>query len=133
VSAQCSNDRDRVFAGYLDQRGKTRMSFHQGRDVTVLRPADEIALPMAGDGAVFDFSGPLPDGDGIDDLTTAVSAITGLLRAAYKPLGPKVPNQLFLQHSSRLDEQAAVNGLVGHAHTLVIGILVLQPSGNLFR
>src|SRR5208282_2185642 len=42
-------------------------------------------------------------------------------------------HQLFLQHSTRLNEQAAVNGLVGHAHALVVGITGLQPSGNLLR
>ena len=71
------------------------MAFHQSRDVTVLGAANEIALPMAGDGAVLDFCGPFPDGDGIDDLTTAVSAITRVPRAAYTPLGSKVLNQLF--------------------------------------
>jgi hypothetical protein len=32
-----------------------------------------------------------------------------------------------------LNEQTTVNGLVGHAQALVIGILGFQPSGNLFR
>ena len=54
------------------------MTFHQGCDVTVLGAADEIAFPMTGNGAILDFRGPFPDGDGIDDLTTAVSTNTGL-------------------------------------------------------
>src|SRR5258707_7809723 len=57
-----------------------------------------------------------------------------------KKLGIRVGNwllanevhQLFLQYSSRLNEQAAINSLVGHVHTLVVGITGLQPSGNLF-
>jgi hypothetical protein len=53
-------------------------------------------------------------------------------RAAHAPLRPQVVHQLFFQHSTRLNEQATVNGFVGHAHALVIGILGLQPSGNLF-
>jgi hypothetical protein len=68
------------------------MTFHQGCDVTVLGAADEIAFPMAGNGAVLDFRGSLPDGDGVDDLATAVSANTGLPRAADAPLGPKALN-----------------------------------------
>ena len=71
------------------------MTFHQRGDVTVLGAAQQIALPMTGNGAVLDFCGPFPDGDGIDDLTTAVSAITGVPRAADTPLGPQVLNQLF--------------------------------------
>src|SRR5260370_83242 len=84
-------------------------------------------------GAVLNFSGPLPDGDGICDLTARVSKDTRVLRAAYATLGSQVPQQLLLQHSSRLNEQATVNGFVGHAQALVIGILGFQPSGNLLR
>src|ERR1700730_1851289 len=85
---------------------------------------------MTGDGAVLDFSGPFPNGDGIDDLTTAVSTDTRMPRAADLPLGPQVLNQLFFQPSARLNEQAAINRFVRHAHALVLGILVLQPSGK---
>ncbi len=88
---------------------------------------------MTGNGAVLDFCGSLSDGDGIDDLTAGLSADPRLLRAAYAALGPQVPKELFFQHSSRLNEQATVNSLVGHAQALVLGILDLQPSGNLFR
>src|SRR6266436_7521309 len=84
-------------------------------------------------GAVLNFSGPLPDGDGICDLTARVSKDTRVLRAAHATLGSQVPQQLLLQHSSRLNEQATVNGFVGHAQALVIGILGFQPTGNLFR
>jgi hypothetical protein len=84
-------------------------------------------------GAVLNFGGPFPDGDGIDDLTARVSKDARVLRPAYAAFGPKVRNKLFFQHSSRLNEQATVNGFVGHAQALIIWILNLQPSGNLFR
>src|ERR1700731_2592832 len=84
-------------------------------------------------GAVLNFRGPFSDGDGICDLTARVSKDTSVLRAAYATLGSQVPKQLFLQHSSRLNEQATVNGFVGHTHALVIGILGFQPAGNLLR
>ena len=51
-----------VFTRHLDQCRKARMTFHQGCDVTVLVAAKQITLPMTGDGAVFDFCGPFPDG-----------------------------------------------------------------------
>jgi hypothetical protein len=88
---------------------------------------------MTGDSAVLDFRRSFSNRDGIDDLTARLPADTRVLRAAYAALGPKMSNQLFLQHSSRLNEQATVNRFVGHAHTLVIEILGLQPSGDLFR
>jgi hypothetical protein len=68
-----------------------------------------------------------------DDLTHAMSTITRVPRAANAPLEPKMLNQLLFQHSARLNEQTAINRFVGHAHILVVGILHLQPSGNLFR
>src|SRR6266404_2328490 len=47
------------------------------------------------------------------------------------PLRPQVVHQLFFQYSPRLNEEATVDGFVGHSHALVIGILGLQPPGNL--
>src|SRR5712664_3901971 len=54
-----------------------------------------------------------------------------MARTAHAPLRPQLVQQLFFQHSTGLNEQAAVDGFVGHAQALVIGILDLQPSGNL--
>src|SRR5271156_6805988 len=88
---------------------------------------------MTGDCAVLNFRWSFSNGDGIDDLTPGLPARSRVLRAADAALGPQMCNQLFFQHSPRLDEQTAVNRFVGHAHTLVLGILGLQPSGDLFR
>ena len=63
----------RILAGHFDQYGETRMSFHQGCDVTVLYAAEQIALPMTGDSTIFNLCRPFPDGDGIDDLTSGLS------------------------------------------------------------
>src|SRR5258708_3642791 len=88
---------------------------------------------MTGNGAVLHFSGPFPDGDGLGDLTARVFKDTRVLRPAYAALGSQVLQQFLFQHSARLNEQASVNGFVGHTHALIIGILDFQPSGNLFR
>jgi hypothetical protein len=74
VPAQRGDDRRCVFAGHFDQDGKTRMSFHQGCDVTVPGAAEQIALPMTGNSAVINFCRSFPDGDGIDDLPSGLSA-----------------------------------------------------------
>jgi hypothetical protein len=52
-----------------------RMTFHQRRNRTVLGAANEVAFPMSGDGAILDLCGPFSNGNGVADLTTAVSAI----------------------------------------------------------
>jgi hypothetical protein len=72
VPTQRGDDCRCVFAGHFDQDGKTRMSFHQGCDVTVPGAAEQIALPMPGNGAVFNFCRPFPDREGIDDLTSGL-------------------------------------------------------------
>src|ERR1700674_648247 len=88
---------------------------------------------MTRNGAVLHFSGPFPDGDGLGDLTARVSEDMRVLRPAYAAPGSQVLPQLLFQHSARLNEQASVNGFVGHTHALIIGILGFQPAGNLLR
>src|SRR5271168_4973566 len=88
---------------------------------------------MTRNSAVLNFRRSFSDRDGIYDLTARLSVDTSVLRAADAPLRSQVPQQLFLQRSPRLDEQASVNRFVGHVHASVVGILSLQPSGDLLR
>jgi hypothetical protein len=59
---------------------------------------------MTGNGSILDLCRSFPDGDGIDDLTAGLSAGTRVLRATYATPGSKVPDQLFLQYFSGLNE-----------------------------
>ena len=93
--------------------------------MTVLCAADEIALPMTWNGSVLDLRWSFPDRDGLDDLALLMSALTRVLRAADAALGPKVPNEFFFQDPTRLNKEATVDGLVGHAQVLILGILDL--------
>ena len=86
---------------------------------------------MAWDSAILSFSRSFPNRDGICDLTPRVFEDPRVLRAAHAALGSQVAHELFFQYSPRLDEEAAVNGLVGHAHPFIFRILGLQPPGNL--
>src|SRR5271163_1173151 len=107
------------------------MAFYQRRNIAVLSTGQQIAFPMARNRSLFHFRRPLADRDGIDDLPARVFEDARVLRATDAALGSQVPQQLFLQHSAGLDEQATVNRFVGHAQALVRGILDLQPPGNL--
>src|SRR5580698_805810 len=111
------------------------MAFHQRRDVTVLRAAQQIAFPMTRNSSVFRFRRSFADRDGIDDLTARLSADGCVSRAAHASLRPQVVHQLFFQYATRLNEEAAVNRLVGHSHARVIGELDFQPfcSSDQFR
>lgn len=42
-----------------------------------------------------------------------------------------MPRQLFLQHPAGLDEEAAIDGLGRHAHSLVVGIGLHKPARDL--
>src|ERR1700694_3403802 len=109
------------------------MTLYQCGHVAVARTAQQIALPVTGNGTIFDFRRSFADGDGIDDPALGVPVNAGVPRAADPPLRSQMPNQLLFQRSSRLNEQAAVDGFVGHAQALVIRVVLLQPSGNLLR
>ena len=57
----------------------------------------------------------------------------GVPRVADPPLRSQMPHQLLFQRSTRLNEQTTINRFVRHAQALIVGILPLQPSGNLLR
>jgi hypothetical protein len=78
----------------LDQRGH----------VAVARPAQQVALPMAGSSAIFDFRRSFADGDSIDDLTAVMAMNAGVPRAADSSLRPHVSQQFLFQRSARLNE-----------------------------
>src|SRR3984885_12379077 len=107
------------------------MTFHQSRNVAVLSTGQQIAFPMTRNGSVFHFRRPLADREGLHDLPAGLSLLAGMTRAAQAPLRPQMVHQLFFQCTPSLNEQATVNRFVGHAQALVVGILVLQPPGNL--
>src|ERR1700730_9176351 len=60
-----------------------------------------------------------------------MSMLAEMARATHAPLRPQVVHQLSFQYATGLNEQATVDGLVRHADALVVGILLLQPPGNL--
>jgi hypothetical protein len=101
--------------------------------VTVAGPAQQIAFPVTGNGAIFDFGWPFANGDRIDNLAARVPVNTGMARAADPPLGSQMPHQFLFQRSPRLYEQTPIDGFVRHAQALVVRVLHLQPPGNLLR
>src|SRR5260370_16473205 len=99
------------------------MTLHSSRDVTVLCAAQQITFPMPRNRSVFHFRGPFTDRDGIDDLAAGLSADRYMERAAHAPFASQVLHHLLFQHAPPLHEPPSVNGLLGHAHALVVGIL----------
>ena len=111
-----------VTTGHFYQCAEARTTLHQRDHVTVAGPAQQIALPVTGNGTVFDFGWPFANGNRIDDPALRVAMNAGVPRAADPPLGSQMPHQLLFQRSARLNEQAAINRFVRHAQAFVFGI-----------
>ena len=101
-----------VFVGNLDQHHIPGMALDQRGDVAVLRPADQVALPVPRDGTVFDAGGPLSDRHRILDLTQSVALEAGMPGAADRASGAQMLEQLLLQNAPGLDIQAPIDRLM---------------------
>ncbi len=66
-------------------------------------PVSKSPFQMAWDGAVLSLSGPLADGDHIEDLSLPRSAL-GSFGKTHLPFGAQLRCQFLLEHPSRLDE-----------------------------
>ena len=132
-AAERACDRAGVLAVDGDEHDKARVTLDERRDVTVGGAGEQIALPVAGDRAVCRLGRPLPDRDGVNDLALAAVAAARGTRTADRARAAKVREQLPLQRPARLHEQRQVDRLVRHPHSLVVGIVKLQPAGNLLR
>src|SRR5262245_53768565 len=99
----------------------------------VVGSSQQISLPMAWNGAIIRLSRSFPDRDRIHDLSPSATfepiPHTPTLHAAATKMG----RELFLQDSTGLDEQTAVNRLVRHTHTFIIAELPFKPTGDLLR
>src|SRR5450631_1576267 len=88
---------------------------------------------MPGNGSVFDLCGTLANRDNSHDRSASLASSAVVQSVAYRAGAAQVRNQLFLQHATRLDEEAAVNRLVRHPHTFIVAIGSFKPSGDLLR
>src|ERR1700733_14983658 len=65
-------DRLRLLVGYLRQHHITRMALNQGRDMAVLRPRQQVTLPMTRHRPVFNRRRSLADRDKVRDLSSPI-------------------------------------------------------------
>ena len=52
-------------------------------------------------------------------------------RPTHAALCAQMSDQLFFKHSASLNEKAAIDGFVGHARVLVVGVLIFEPARDL--
>ena len=93
---------------------------------------DQVALPVAGDGAVLDLGRPVADHDHLVD--ESMGALAGLsLGLAAGPAGAQRGLHLALQPATGLEVQRLVDRLVAHAHALIVWIVLDEPVRDLLR
>ena len=83
-------------------------------------PEDQVALPVAGDGAVGGLGGPLADHHLVGDEALAARADAGP-GDAQRPAGAQARGQLARQRAAALHEQRLVDRLVRDPHRRIIG------------
>jgi len=85
---------------------------------------------MARYGSILNFCRALMNRDAVHDRGVGTELSAG---PAHKPAAPKMAQKLLLQHVTRLYEQTAVDGLVRHAHGIIMGEGALKANSNLAR
>jgi hypothetical protein len=110
-----------VSGGQVHEHQVAGRAFDQGADGGLAVPADDqIALPVAGDGPVGRFSGPLTDHDHVlDRPADALGRVA--VRASDSPAGPKGSGQFPAEFTAALDIEGLVDRLVDHVHLRPIG------------
>src|SRR5215470_3071345 len=101
-----------VFVRDLDQHHVARMALNECCDITVLRSANQVALPVARDRTILNRCRSFSDGYGILDLAEPIPFQAGVPGAADRAFRSQVLKQLLFQHAARLNEQAAIDRLV---------------------
>src|SRR5712692_3466914 len=105
----------------MQQHDEASLALHQGpNSVLVVLAEDEVAFPVARHGSVLDFRGSLGNLHPVQD--TAAQFGTGP-RAAVGPLKAQLLREFFAKHSTALDVQSLVDGLVRYLHCSVVRML----------
>ena len=93
---------------------------------------EQVAFPMAWNGAVLDFGRTFADGNRIDDLSRQPAWRGAAFPIAHAPPCPKMSEQLFLEHAAGLDKQTAIDGFVGHPQAFSGTEWSLEQTRDLF-
>ena len=92
---------------------------------------DQVALPVAGNGAVGDLGGALGDRHHVGDSALAGRAAPAA--CVCRAPRPQVAGQVLAEPAPGLHVERLVDRLVGDAHLRIVGIIELQSGRNLLR
>ena len=109
---QRSDNALRVLVCDFHQHHVPRMPFNKGRDITVLRSANQVTLPVSWHGTIFDRCRSFADGHSILNLTISFALLARVLGTPDCAFGAQVRQKFFLQDATYLYIKASVNSLV---------------------
>ena len=121
-----------VFPSHFDQKGKVGLPFDKCGDVGVVRPRHQIPILVSGNRTIIHVCWALSYGDSIHYTPPWLSLRRGALGSPYPPPRSQMPCQFFLEDATGLNEQALIDGFVGHLHLLIIRKRPPQLAGDLF-
>ena len=130
---ECVHDRFGVLACHSHERDVARLAFHQRRDLAVVTAEEQVALPVARHRPVLCLGRTFADRHRLGDPAMIGRLLRVMARTAHPAGASQVLQQLFLQGTAGLDEECAINRLVGHLARLVLRIRALEPPGHLVR
>ena len=116
----------------VQQHGEAAGALDQGADRRAVDADDQVALPVARDGAIGGLGGPLADHHLLADEALAALADAGP-GDAQRPAGAQARGQLAGQRAAALHEQRLVDRLVRDPHRRIIGEVDAQPGRDLLR
>jgi len=96
----------------LHQHHVSRLTLDQRCDLAVATAEHQISFPVARHGAIHGGRRAFADRHGADDPPVNVSLLRVMARPTHPARAPQVLEELLLQGATRLDEEAAVDGLV---------------------
>ena len=84
----------------------------QCRDLAVAAAEHQVPFPVTRHCPILDGCRPLADRDGAHDPSVGVSLLRVMPRPTHAARAPQMLQQFFLQCATRLNEEAALDGLV---------------------
>ena len=115
------------------QHHKAGMALDQRGDVAVVRPHDQVALPMARNGTILDLRWAFTDRNCIFDFAQLKALLRGVPGSPDGARATQAFLQFLLQNPTGLNLEAAIDRFVQHAVFLFVRMLPFEPTSDLLR
>lgn len=104
------DDRLGILVANLYQHHVARLTFDEGRNLSVSATEQQIPLPVTGHGTVFNCGRPFTDRHHLVDSAVSARLQSVMPRTAHGWGAPQMLQQLLLQRTTGPNEEAAIDG-----------------------